>query len=141
MTSRRDIGLGTSLAISYNSSSVTIGGITDVSGPDSDGDTIDSTALDSTTGNFRSFIGGMIDGGELTFTTFYDSTDSARRVLNRAYSDRSSNTFTLTLGGSSAAETFSGIVNGLGREITLDGITTGDVTIKVDGDPGFNATT
>jgi hypothetical protein len=68
------LGQGTTLAY-FNSSYVTIGEVLDFSGISPSRDSIETTVLDAAS-NHRTFVGGLIDSGEISFEVLYNPADT-----------------------------------------------------------------
>lgn len=118
----------------------TIAGVKDFSGPSSTRETYDATDFDSTNG-YREFIGGLRDGGEVTFTFHFNKTGYTS--LKTDFESDTLVVYQLDLPDSATTELrFSGLVTGLPLNVPLDDIVTIDVTIKISGqvevDPSGN---
>lgn len=138
----KGIGFGTSISTTTSTGTLTIGQIRSISGPGTDTNDVDSTTLDSTT-NYRTFIPGLIDGGELTLELAYGPDVVSHQILNGRHNSRSINTYTITHGTTawtSKTQALSAYVKGLGQEIPLDDLVTCAVTFKVTGIAGFATT-
>ncbi len=136
----KGIGFGTSIA---TSSGATIGQIRSISGPATDVNDVDVTTLDSTD-NWRDFLPGLVDPGEVTLGLAYGNDVVTHTLLATRHSARTSATYTLTHGStawSANTQAFTGYVKSLGQEIPLDDLVTLDVTFKLSGSAGFKETT
>lgn len=117
------------------SSTGEIGQVKSISGPGASFGDVDTTCLDSTS-NFRTFVPGLGDGGEVTLSLVYDP--SAHAPLANALGARTVKYWTVYHGSSGGdSDAFYGYVKSMSREIPLDDLITSDVTIKVTGLPGF----
>lgn len=145
MAVRKLIGLGTTLSVKLTTASTTtytaIGGLVSLPGPNATADDADVTTLDNSD-NFKTFLRGQVDPGELSLTLAYGSTDASSKKLGTALKDGALRTWKLTFSSTAvSAETFSGYVKGMGREIAgAASMISRSVTIKVSGSPGFPST-
>lgn len=124
------------------SSYVTIGHVKDVAGPNVSRGTIDITDHDSTDG-FREFFGGLVDGGEVTFSIGLDHTTSAHSNLWTSFSSTTETPWTwlITFNVFSGTYTwaFAGFLTGMGVGAPLEGQNVWDLTIKITGKPTLTA--
>ena len=126
--------LGTTLAIG----STTVGGLTSISGVELSADTIDVTTLDSTDG-YREFVGGFIDGGEVSADGYLsDSGTDEAALAGLVGADEQSCVITFSNG---ATWTFAGVVTGFSTSADLEDAIGFSITIKVSGKPVFAAGT
>jgi len=131
-----DIGHGTTLAYLSGSTYVSVGSITQVSGPALSADSVDTTTMASAN-SFRTFMKGLKDWGEVTFTTIADpkasgdTTNYYDALLTKAAAD-ASDTWKITFPNSTTA-TFSGFITGLAPSADVSSLITTSVTIKVSG--------
>lgn len=135
----KSIGYGSSLTIATTTGgSTAIGQIRNaIDGPGTDQTDVDTTTFDSST-NFRTFVPGLIDPGELTFQLVYDPDLAGHKRLARYHSDNRVTTFTLTHNSTSSdTDVFTGYVKGISRSIPIDDVMQCDVTVKVSGDPKY----
>lgn len=134
----KSIGYGSVLVVATSTAGdVNIAQVRSVSGPGVSGNDIDTTTLDSSS-NYRTFVGGLLDPGEVSFSLVYDSTDASHSRLARYMGSRYSTTWTVIQGSSGGTATaFTGYVKGMSREIPMDDVITCDVTLKVSGIPGY----
>ena len=120
---------------------VTLGNVLSIDGPDAERDTVDATALGSTT-PWRSFLVGDGDPGTVTLQVMYDNNDDNQIKLNAVIARCSSiSNFTLVYNSSMDTDSFSGYIVGRGRTIERNGLIQGPVTIKVSSAPGFATST
>jgi len=128
-------GFGVLFKTQISSVYITVAGVLDIKGPNISLTQIDVTSRDSA--NWMEFIGGLKDGGEVTFSLIFDpatQTQSASAsgglltLLGAGYTNNfqlyfpSSNTFTLA-----------GLVTKFAPTAPLNDKLTADVTIKVSG--------
>jgi predicted secreted protein len=105
--------------------------VTEIGVLDLSAETIETTVHGSASG-FRTFIGGLKDGGELKMSINYDPANHG--TIFTALGEDTSHEITLTDAGA-AIITFDGIVTGLSVGAPMDDKLTGEVTIKVTGVP------
>lgn len=141
------LGNGTLLSIIYTASSTTvastvaIGGVMSVSGPEAERETVDVTLLDSTT-PWHSYLAGSGDPGTLTIEASYDNVDDSQILgVNAAMDGSTQVQIKITFNSSMDAETVSGYVVGRGRTIERNGLIQGPITVKLSSSPGFATST
>jgi predicted secreted protein len=129
--------MGTRLRISGNF----IAGLTSVSGLELSADTIDVTTLESAN-NFREFIQGMRDGGEVSVSGFFEPGDTNGQVqLNTLFNSGNVTAFSILFPSAMGAEwTFNGIVTGVTTGAEMEEAVTFEATIKVTGAPNLGLT-
>jgi predicted secreted protein len=126
--------LGTTLTIG----STTVGGLTSISGVELSADTIDVTTLDSTDG-YREFIGGFIDGGEVSADGYLSDLGTAEATLvTKVGGDEEKCVITFSNGAKWA---FDGVITGFSTSADLEDAIGFSMTIKVSGQPVFAAGT
>lgn len=140
------LGQGTTLAY-YSTpgtpttgSYIAIGEVIDLSGPSISRDTIETTVLDQAT-NHKTFIGGLIDSGEVTFDIQFDPTDTELQFIldtldDGATADSTEARDTLRIvftDGSSTTYYMDGVFTGLSINTPKDDIATASVSFKVSG--------
>ena len=115
-----------------------IGQVKDIAGPGIARGTVDVTDHDSTDG-FREFLGGLVDGGEVTFVIGYDNANAqhAALITNLASTTCTKATFqlTLTVCSGTAVWTWGGFVIGFNPAAPVEGENTAEVGVKVSGKP------
>lgn len=124
----------------------TIADVTAINGVNITRDTIDSTTHDNSSG-FRTFIGGLADGGDVTIDINFDPTASthidATGILSKlvASSLPSATTNFRIVYGSSLSKrwNFAGIVTGFSPAAPVGDKLSASVTIKVSGKPTLTA--
>lgn len=139
----QQVGYGVGLTVTTTTAAASIGQIISISGPNASGSPAETSTLDSTS-RFDTFIGTMVDPGEVTIETAYNPESIARQRLHEYLASQAIKTFTITWGDTSVwpdTEAFSAIVTGIGREIPLKDRVTSTITLKVTGDPKFKVST
>lgn len=111
---------------------VTVASVTEVGVLDASAETIDTTAHDSANG-WRTFIGGVKDGGELKMNINYDPAVHGA-IFALLGADGIEHKILLPDAGAATVE-FDGIVTGFSAGAPFDDKLSGEVTIKVSGAP------
>lgn len=131
--------LGITLEVSSEEGSpqtfVTVGNITDMSGPNMSRNIIPTSNLASTA---ATFMGGLLDGGEFTFTVNLDPNLASHQQLLTRFEDGDAVQWRITLTDSGAAVVnFNGILSALPwpGNMPFDDKVTTPVTVKVTGKP------
>ena len=134
----KHFGYGSVLQVTTTTGDLAIGQVLSISGPGVDFDDVDTTTMDSSS-NYRTFVPGLGDPGELTISLVYAPTTTSHKRLMYYMGQRSTKAFKLYHGTTAAGDedTFSAHIKSMSREIPLDGIITGDVTLKITGKPGY----
>lgn len=135
----KTIGYGSVLVVvSTSGADITTGQIRNITGPGVSGTDVDTTTMDSSS-NYRTFVPGLLDPGEVSFSLVYDPASTTHTRLARFMGERLSTTFKVYHGSTAGNEdSFVGYIKGLSREIPMDDLITADVTIKVSGKPGYD---
>lgn len=128
---------GTALARSDMASTPTftdVANILDISGPDMTKNEIDVTAHDSPD-KFMEFLGGLRDGGSVTFDINWDPAETTQQPLLADFEDDDDpRDYMITYPDTSTTE-FSAVVTGWSTSAPVDGKLTASVTMKVSGKP------
>ena len=132
---------GASLVYDPAGSPLTVGQITNISGPGVSTDAIDVTTHASASGH-REFLAGLVDGGEVTVEMVYDPQTSASGgasdalgVIEAKAQDRSLNTWQVQSDTTTDYyRRFSAIVTSFsGAQQPVDGALTATATLKISG--------
>lgn len=108
-----------------------VGEVISISGPSMSRSTIDTTHL-GVTGGYRTFIAGLRDPGQVTFTINYTRTDYD--TLKSDFESDSEQSYAIELpDDDNTAFLFGGLVTELPLTIPADDRVTGDITIQVSG--------
>lgn len=140
-------GLGTKLQKGDGNSPenfISVLGIKSVSGPDISRDIHDTTDMDAV--QYRTFIGGLVDAGEISFEANFLPRDATQNQSSGGFmaefdqgSCDSRGNWRILLpdceGQPEAYWEFSGVVSGQSIELPMDDIMTFQGTIKVSGRP------
>jgi predicted secreted protein len=124
-------GIGTQLRRLVGTDWVLIAGVTNINGPGSARDTVDTTTLDNDDG-YREFITGLRDGGTLTFDLTY-SKAQYQDLLDAFESDDTERYMVYFARQQAGAVIFDGLITDLPLTIPLDDKVSVSATIKVTG--------
>ena len=126
------IGHGSALKIVDNpSATVTVAGVTSIEFGSSKADALDSTNM-GTAGKTRTFIGGLVDSGDVTVKGNWVPGDVTQAALEDAM-DSDLHEFEVVYPSAVATESFSGLVTSFDKSITDDKAATFTAKIKVSG--------
>lgn len=107
--------------------------VVNISGPNIEGEDIDVTSMDSTSG-FREFLPGLVDGGEVSVDLKF-----VKAELALAYSYiRVEKAYKVAFADGSTWH-FNGYIKSIGNEAPLEGDITCTATVKVQNKPTFTA--
>jgi len=121
----------------------TIGQIVSINGPNRSRDTIDISNMGSTA-KWKEYLNGMMDAGEMSIDVVYDgttySTSLAQEITNpTAYWKITCNDGTNAASSSSIYS--AGFVTSLGHSVSYDDAVKQSISIKLTGEPVFDAKT
>lgn len=131
---------GTALSRSNMQSTPTftdVANIMDITGPGISRNTIDVTSHDSPNG-YREFLGGLRDGGEVTFDINFDPAEDTHSQLITDLDAADPIDYRVEF-PNGATWTISGILTGFEPGAPVDDKLTASVTIKVTGKPTFDS--
>lgn len=112
-----------------------IGEATDISGPEMERETIDVTSHDSPNG-YREHVGGLKDGGEVSFTVNYDP--ELHNILEGDFQDPQPRNYRIVLPNPPGGYwEFRAFLTGMSLSFPLEDKMTADMTFKVSGRPNF----
>ncbi len=115
----------------------TIAGVRSISRSEATSNDVETTIINDAT-RFESFIGGLVNPGEVDFELAYDPATATHKSLALLLSTQAIATWKIVYSDTGAtAETFSGYVKSLGNEVPLRELMTRKVKVKVTGNPGF----
>lgn len=134
----KEIGYGAELSVATTTGTLDIAQIRSISGPDSEADMVDTTTMDSST-NYRTFIQGLADPGQVTLELVYDGTSVGHARLETYQENMTSKVYTISYPTSANTQSFTAYVQSLSVEIPLDDLITQSVTLKITGDPGWSS--
>lgn len=125
---------GTVWAISTDGGTIytPVADVTEIGVLDAKADTIETT-VHSSAGQWRTFVGGLKDGGELKMTVNYDPSLHGT-LWSTLAADGIKHRVTLPDAGAAVVD-FNGITTALSGSAPFDDKLTADVTIKVTGAP------
>jgi predicted secreted protein len=120
----------------------TIANVSDLSGPSRSREAIEVTAHDSPD-QYREFVKGLKDGGEVTVTINYDPGASTHQALDDDFEEDTLRAYQLVVLPGEADEhtwEFSGLITAIGDEFPIDDRMEREVTFKISGKPTLTAT-
>lgn len=120
---------------------VTIASVSDISGPSRDREAIEVTAHDSPN-QYREFVPGLKDAGEVTITINYDPAEATHTALDADFEETTLRAYQIViLPGTSDEHTweFTAMVKSIGDEFPIDDRMEREVTFKVSGKPSLTA--
>ncbi len=128
-------GFGTLLKLG----ATTVAGVRDISGPNLSLETPDVTNH-SSTGAWREFVGGVKDGGEVTFDLVFDPVAATHKNASGGLlyllTTRASGSFSLTFPDTGATVwSFAAFVTAFEPGEPIDDALTANVTLKITGQP------
>ena len=110
-----------------------VANVVSISGPGYAKDTLETTDLQSTD-KYRTYIGGLKDAGEASFTLNYATAQYAK--LQTDFEDADPVPYKIILSDTAGTSfEFAGIVTAVPLEIPFDEKITAEVTIKITGKP------
>lgn len=121
---------------------VTVANVSDLSGPSRQRDAIEVTAHDSPD-QYREFVKGLKDGGEVTATINYNPANSTHQALDADFEEDSLRSYRIVILPGEDEEhtwTFSALITDLGDSFPVDDRMERDVTFKISGKPTLAAT-
>lgn len=126
------VTIGLDTATDSPLSYTTIGGLTDINGPDGSAPEYDITSLSSTAREYRM---GLHDEGNITLSGFYNPDDTGQTAAQTARKARTLMAFQISESDSPATtHTFEGYVTGFSIGRSRDQVATLDITIRITGD-------
>jgi len=121
---------------------VAIANVPDISGPSRSREAIEVTAHDSPD-QYREFVKGLKDGGEVEITINYDPGEATHQALDDDFEEHDLRDYqVVVLPGEADEHTweFSGLITDLGDEFPHDDKMERTVTFKISGKPTLTAT-
>jgi len=133
-----DFGFGTLLAVGVTSANTTVAQVVSIDGPGYSLDTIDVTAHDSSTSNFREFIAGLRDAGEVSFELNFDPDGTTHKAASGGLiyilEEATEQDWVLTMPDTSTCS-FTGFLTSFEPSFPHDDKITASGTIKITGKP------
>jgi predicted secreted protein len=120
----------------------TVANCTDISGPSREREAIEVTAHDSPD-QYREFVKGLKDGGEVELTLNYDPNVLTHQHLDDDFEERDLRTYQVVIFPGEPEEwtwEFSGLITNLGEEFPHDDKMERTCTVKISGKPTFTHT-
>lgn len=121
---------------------VTIANVSDLSGPSRSREAIEVTAHDSPD-QYREFVKGLKDGGEVTLTLNYDPAGATHAALDDDFEEDALRDYQIVVLPGEADEhtwEFSGLITDLSDSFPIDDRMEREVTVKISGKPTLTAT-
>ena len=127
---------GAAMGTKLNVGTYSVGELTSIAGLELSADTIETTTLDSTDG-YRTFIGGLRDGGEVSVSGFFKPSDTnGQKAMLTNLNSGAAGSFSVVFPTAlSASWTFDGIVTSFATGAEMEDAVTFESTIKVTGKP------
>lgn len=116
---------------------VAIANVSDLSGPSRQREAIEVTAHDSPD-QYREFVKGLKDGGEVTATINYDPGEATHQDLDEDFEEKELRSYQIVLLPGDADEhtwEFDALITDLGDSFPVDDRMERDVTFKISGKP------
>lgn len=125
--------LGTKLLI--GDPGIAVGHLTSISSPSMSQETIDVTTLDSP-GEYREFLAGFKDGGEVTASGYFVPDDPGQAAVYAALENGTNEVFEIQFPAAMGASwEFEGVVTAFQTTADLEEAISFEITIKVSGKP------
>lgn len=121
---------------------VVVANVSDISGPSRAREAIEVTAHDSPD-QYREFVPGLKDGGEVVITINYDPGNSTHTALDADFEEQELRAYqVVVLPGETDEHTweFSGFLTAIGDEFPVDNRMERTATFKISGKPTLTAT-
>lgn len=121
---------------------VAVANVSDLSGPTRQRDAIEVTAHDSPN-QYREFVKGLKDGGEVTATLNYNPANSTHSQLDADFEEDALRNYQIVILPGEADEhtwTFSALITDIGDSFPVDDRMERDITFKISGKPTLAAT-
>lgn len=121
---------------------VVIANVSDLSGPSRSREAIEVTAHDSPD-QYREFVKGLKDGGEVSITLNYDPALNTHSALDGDFEENSLRSYQIiVLPGEDDEHTweFTGLITTLSDSFPIDDRMEREVTVKISGKPTLTAT-
>jgi len=119
----------------FQRSAVTIAQVTGTKWSGHKREAVDASNADSPD-NYREFIGGLRDGGQVTLSLIYDEADTGHIALKSDMESDTAGSYSIVFPAPiSKTWTLPALVVDIGREVPFDGKVTCDVVFKITGRP------
>ncbi|MCM1974007.1 phage tail tube protein [Streptomyces sp. G1] len=121
---------------------VTVANVSDLSGPSRQRDAIEVTAHDSPD-QYREFVKGLKDGGEVSVTINYDPGETTHAALDADFEENDLRDYQLVILPGAADEhtwDFSALITDISDAFPVDDRMEREVTFKISGKPVLTAT-
>lgn len=119
-----------------------IASVQEISGPSREREAIEVTAHDSAD-QYREFVKGLKDGGEVTLTLNYDPNETTHEDLDSDFEEKDNRDYQVIIFPDTAEEhtwDFEALITALGDEFPHDDKMSREVTVKISGKPTLTHT-
>jgi predicted secreted protein len=119
-----------------------VANVSDLSGPDRSREAIEVTAHDSPN-QYREFVKGLKDGGEVGVTINYDPGDTTHSALDADFEEKGLRDYQVVILPGDANEhtwEFTALITGISDAFPVDDKMEREVTVKISGMPTLTAT-
>lgn len=119
-----------------------IANVSDISGPDRSREAIETTAHDSPD-QYREYVKGLKDGGEVTLTINYDPGDNSHSALDADFEEKDLRAYQVIILPDEPDEhtwAFNALITGLSDEFPHDDKMARECTVKISGKPTLTPT-
>jgi len=127
-----------SFGVTVTVASNLVGGLTDVSIPEVEVTDIDTTTHD-TSGGYRTFVGGLKDGGVLTLSGLFDVADVGQAYLRTPANQGGTAVAVVVTFSDLTTASFNAVVKGCGTSNPLDENVTFTASLKISGAVTYTA--
>ena len=121
-----------SFGVAVSVASNTIGGLTDVSIPESEVTDIDVTTHD-TSGGYKEYVGGLKDGGVVTLSGDYNISDTGQTYLRTAANQGGDPVACVVTFSDTSTASFNAVVKGYGVTNPLDDVVGFTASLRISG--------
>jgi len=134
------LGKGTVLKIDTGGGSyATVGKITELSAPSQSADSVEITHMGSTS-EFREFMAGLRDAGEVSATIQLDFGDTEVGQVETSYQNGTTDSYQIAFSDSVPTTwQFSAFVTSLEVQTPIDDVATYNMAFKITGKPNYSA--
>lgn len=120
----------------------TIANVSDLSGPEREREAIEVTSHDSPD-QYREFVKGLKDGGEVSVTINFDPTNTTHQSLDADFEERDLRDYQIVILPGTADEwtwEFTALITSISESYPVDDRMEREVTVKISGKPNLTAT-
>ena len=134
----KKIGFGTKIEFTVSTAFDTeLGLVLSIEGPSATRADVDTTTLDNAS-EYRTFISGLADPGEITMEVALDPANATQQAITDLLDTGDETDWKITDGGAVVVlATFKAYVKSYAPSFPLDGMQTASITLKCSADPGW----